>query len=40
LVTVHPASIVRMKKSADRHPAFDQFVHDLRPILDHVATRV
>jgi DNA polymerase len=40
LVTVHPASILRMKEPADRHAAFDQFVHDLQPVRDHVATRV
>jgi DNA polymerase len=40
LVTVHPASILRMKQPADRHAAFDKFVSDLQPVLDHVATRV
>lgn len=40
LVTVHPASILRMKEPADRHAAFDQFVRDLQPVPDYVATRV
>lgn len=40
LVTVHPASILRMKEPADRHAAFDQFVQDLRPVPDYAATRV
>jgi uracil-DNA glycosylase family protein len=40
LVTVHPASIVRVREPADRHAAFEQFVRDLRPILAHVAARV
>jgi DNA polymerase len=40
LVTVHPASILRIKEPADRHAAFDQFVRDLQPILDYAGTRV
>jgi DNA polymerase len=40
LVTVHPASIIRMREPAERHAAFDQFVRDLRPILQYVGTRV
>jgi DNA polymerase len=40
LITVHPASILRMKEHSDRHAAFDQFVRDLQPILDYAATRV
>jgi DNA polymerase len=40
LVTVHPASILRMKERQDRHDAFDQFVHDLRPVLDYLGTGV
>jgi DNA polymerase len=40
LVTVHPASIIRMREPAERRAAFDQFVRDLRPILQYVGTRV
>jgi DNA polymerase len=40
LVTVHPASILRIKEPADRHAAFDQFVRDLQPLLDYAGTRV
>jgi DNA polymerase len=40
LVTVHPASILRTKESADRRDAFDQFVRDLQPMREYAATRV
>jgi DNA polymerase len=33
LVTVHPASVLRAE---DRHRAFEQFVKDLRPLLEYV----
>ncbi len=36
LVTVHPASILRATDSATRHDAFERFVGDLRPVLEHV----
>jgi DNA polymerase len=40
LVTVHPASILRMKEPAERRDAFDQFVRDLQPMREYAATRV
>jgi DNA polymerase len=37
LITVHPASILRIKEQQDRHDAFDRFVDDLRPVLEYAA---
>jgi DNA polymerase len=35
LVTVHPASIIRLRDAQERHAAHDRFVDDLRVAVDH-----
>jgi DNA polymerase len=40
LVTVHPASILRMKEPEERHEAFARFMDDQRPVPTYLGTGV